>query len=110
MRNIARSAAVLGATAVAAMALVSAARPALAAPAAPRVVSPHDYECAVYQESDYSADAYCGGTTTVSFRIEIFCTDSKTRYGTWKTSGAGQTSYATCPTNTFYIDGIVETE
>ena len=111
MRILARSAAVLGAAAAAAAALVPLADPAMAAPVAPatqQAVSPHEYQCFTYQESDYSGDAYCGGSTIVSFRIEVYCTDSVIRYGIWKVSGAGQTSYATCPTNKFYVGATVQ--
>jgi hypothetical protein len=64
--------------------------------------------CNVYPESEYSAEAYCGGSETVTFRLAMACTGGYVRYGQWKVSGAGQTSYANCPTNTFYIDGWVQ--
>ena len=101
MRLVVRSMMVLGTAAVAAAACGPTAHAATTPHAAPKAI----YDCDVYQESETSADAYCSGTPSTMFRVAIQCTDGIYRYGMWKYAGAGLTSSATCPTNTFYMQG-----
>lgn len=84
-----------------------------AAKAAAATVKPLDITtCHVYIEGDSAGEAYCGGTPTSAFRVQIECTGASGlyyRYGPWLSAGGGVTSYASCAVNNFIVNAWYQT-
>lgn len=97
----------IGAAAVSIAALAGVLGTGSPAQAAPRIVSGQDAPvgiqaaCSIGPQSTDGSWAYCTGSS-YSFRATVDCYHfgsgiSATAYGPWKLAGAGQTSYASCP-------------